>query len=68
VPGLTGAYLFSDYCNGTLRAIRADAHGKVTEERKFDGVGGDEVVSFGQDNGGDVYVVSLQGPVSRIDR
>jgi glucose/arabinose dehydrogenase len=68
VPGLTGAYLFSDYCNGTLRAIRADANGKVTDERKFDGVGGDEVVSFGQDNGGDVYVVSLQGPVSRIDK
>ena len=35
LPALDGAYLFTDYCDGRLRAVRA-ADGRVVEERTFD--------------------------------
>jgi glucose/arabinose dehydrogenase len=65
IPGLTGAYLFGDFCAGELRALRADAGG-VSEERTFDtGVG--DLVSFGEDSAGEVYVLSLGGGIYRLD-
>jgi glucose/arabinose dehydrogenase len=65
VAGLGGAYLFSDYCDGRIRGIRA-RDGRVAEDRTFDAEG-DELVSFAEDAQGEVYVVSLQGPIYRID-
>ncbi len=35
IPGLTGAYLFTDYCAGQIRALRASG-GQTVEERTFD--------------------------------
>jgi hypothetical protein len=64
-PQLTGAYLFTDYCNGQIRALRA-ADGGTVEDRTFD-AGGGELVSFGEDADGEVYVLSLEGPVYRVD-
>ena len=64
-PELTGAYLFTDYCNGQIRALRA-ADGGTVEERTFEAGGGD-LVSFGEDAEGEVYVLSLEGPVYRVD-
>jgi glucose/arabinose dehydrogenase len=66
VPGLDGAYVFSDYCQGVLRAIRVN-DGEVAEERVFDDVTIGDPVSFGVDAGGDVYVLSLGGTIARID-
>lgn len=65
IPELTGTYLFTDYCAGQLRGLRV-AGGQVAEERTFD-VEGSELVSFGQDAAGEVYVVSLEGPIYRIE-
>jgi glucose/arabinose dehydrogenase len=66
IPGLGGAYLFSDYCQGVVRAIRV-ADGEVADERVFDDASAGEIVSFGEDAAHDVYVVSLDGTISRID-
>jgi glucose/arabinose dehydrogenase len=66
IPGLGGAYLFADYCQGVLRAIRV-ADGGVADERVFDDASAGEIVSFGEDAAHDVYVVSLDGTISRID-
>lgn len=64
-PGLDGAYLFGDFCMSRLRAIRQNG-GAVVDEVTFDAqVAG--LVSFGQDNGGAVYAVSLDGPIYRLD-
>ena len=60
IPGLVGAYLFTDYCDGRLRAIRA-AGGQTVDERTFDAVSGASLVSFGTDAAGEVYVLSLDG-------
>ena len=65
VPGLAGAYLFTDYCNGTIRAVRAQ-DGAVSEERVFDAEG-TSLVAFGEDAAGEVYVMSLDGPIYRLD-
>ena len=66
IPGLVGAYLFTDYCDGRLRAIRA-ADGQTVDERTFDDVSGNSLVSFGTDGAGEVYVLSLDGAVYRLD-
>jgi glucose/arabinose dehydrogenase len=65
VPGLAGAYLFTDYCEGTIRAVRV-ADGTLADERVF-GAEGTGLVSFGEDEAGEVYVLSLNGPIYRID-
>jgi glucose/arabinose dehydrogenase len=65
IPGLGGAFLFTDYCHGTIRAVRASG-GQTTEERTFAETTGTDLVSFGVDNDGEVYVVSIDGPVYRL--
>ncbi|HKA83305.1 MAG TPA: PQQ-dependent sugar dehydrogenase [Acidimicrobiales bacterium] len=65
IPGLGGAYLFGDYCQGDVRALRV-RDGEVTEERTFD-AHVDQVVSFAQDADGEVYALSLSGGIYRLD-
>ena len=67
VAGLEGAYLFGDSCQSYLRAIRI-ADGEVVEEGRFEDLGAPQLVSFGTDAGGDVYVVGMaEGDIYRID-
>ena len=65
VPGLTGAFLYGDYCAGDVLAVR-QADGAVTEQAdlRLD-VG--NLSSFGQDNAGELYALSLGGAVYRVD-
>jgi glucose/arabinose dehydrogenase len=64
---LDGAYLYGDSCQSKVRALRVEG-GAVTEHVVFDDAGVDQLVSFGTDNGGDVYVVGLAaGEIYRID-
>ncbi len=65
IPGLGGAYLFGDYCQGDVRALRV-RDGQVTEERSFD-AHIDSLVSFTEDADGEVYALSLQGGIYRLD-
>src|SRR5262245_5530068 len=65
IPGLGGAFLFSDYCQGTIRALRASG-GQTTEEHTYTEAQATNLVSFGVDNSGEVLVVSLDGPVYRL--
>jgi glucose/arabinose dehydrogenase len=65
IPGLTGTYLFTDYCQSRIRGIRVDG-GQVSEQKVFDAEG-DSLVSFGVDTTGEVYVLSLDGPIYRLD-
>ncbi|HEX6568104.1 MAG TPA: PQQ-dependent sugar dehydrogenase [Acidimicrobiales bacterium] len=65
IPQLTGAYLFTDFCAGQIRGLRA-VDGQVSEEHTFEAEGS-ELVSFGQDADGEVYVLSLAGPIYRLD-
>ncbi|MEU0282989.1 PQQ-dependent sugar dehydrogenase [Streptomyces sp. NPDC088147] len=65
IPDLKGQYLFSDYCDGTVRALRIE-NGKVTGESDL-GVNGGETISFVQDGDGELYVLAIGGSISRID-
>jgi glucose/arabinose dehydrogenase len=65
IPGLVGAYLFTDHYDGRIRAVRA-AEGVAVDAHVFDAEGS-LPVSFGEDAAGEVYVLSLDGPIYRID-
>jgi hypothetical protein len=60
MPGLQGTYLFIDVCIGELWGLRDGA-------RRALGPRAEQIVSFGQDLGGELYAVSLRGPIYRID-
>lgn len=66
IPELVGAYLFSDYCEGQIRAISM-TNGAVGDSADL-GINGGQVVSFAQDHDGELYVLSLDGGIYRIDR
>ncbi|MGB8939132.1 MAG: PQQ-dependent sugar dehydrogenase [Streptomyces sp.] len=64
IPALRGQYVFSDYCDGTIRALRME-NGKVTGASDL-GVNGGEVISFAQGGSGELYVLDIGGSVYRI--
>lgn len=64
IPELTGHYFYSDFCSGFLRSILDGVRFDWTEQ-----VGSTPNVSgFGIGGDGELYVVSLQGGVSRLER
>ncbi|MEU6764123.1 PQQ-dependent sugar dehydrogenase [Streptomyces sp. NPDC046853] len=65
IPDLRGQYVFSDYCDGTIRALQMK-DGKVTGADDL-GVNGGEVISFVQGGKGELYVLDIGGSVYRID-
>ena len=66
IPELAGHYLFSDYCGGYLRSFPVE--GPFDEPRDWtDQVGNaGQVVSFGTDHAGEVYVLTASGSVLRL--
>jgi glucose/arabinose dehydrogenase len=64
IPNLVGAYLYSDNCNGTINALVL-RNGKATGQRSL-GIDAGAPSSFGQDQDGELYVLSLTGPVYKI--
>ena len=67
VPGLAGRYFYSDYCRGYLKSFLPTAGG-VTEERDWNIAAIGNVVSFGQDGQGELYLLSSRGSVHKIGR
>jgi glucose/arabinose dehydrogenase len=65
IPAMQGVYLFADYCAGDLRALVASG-GKVVQERVLP-VSSPAISSFGQDAAGELYVLSDEGNVYRVD-
>ena len=67
IPGLYGAYLYSDLCDAEIRGLLV-RDGAVVEQRDF-GVGSNdgEMVAFGEDQAGKLYVLSQSGEIFRID-
>ncbi|MGB6056726.1 MAG: PQQ-dependent sugar dehydrogenase [Microthrixaceae bacterium] len=68
IAALEGTYLFSDYCDGTIRGLRTN--GPAQEDSKFSavdlGVELSQVVSFATDARGETYVLSLDQGMFRI--
>jgi len=65
IRNLVGAYLFGDFCTGRLEAF--DMHNGRAADHRFLGPQVNQLSSFGQDASGELYVLSLDGPVYRVD-
>lgn len=65
LPSLDGWYLFSDFCDGVVRAVPAGE--PSTDPRVLVELDGVHPASFARDSGGDVYVVDLRGRLLRLD-
>ena len=64
VPTAVGRYFFGDYCSGRIWSLRV-AGGKATDvvREPFDVP---QISSFGEDAAGELYLLSLTGPVYRL--
>lgn len=67
IPSLLGTYLYSDFCSGYLRGFTYEG-GSIVQVRDWTAdVGGlGSVTSFGEDAAGELYVLTIDGSVSRI--
>ena len=59
IPGLVGTYLFSDYCNGTVWALKRDPGGKASVGTLLESQV--QVSSFGEDEAGELYLCDHGG-------
>lgn len=67
IPGLQGRYFYSDYCRGFLKSFLASG-AAVGEQREWNVGSIGNVVSFGQDGQGELYVLSARGIAYKIVR
>ncbi|MSO37380.1 MAG: sugar dehydrogenase [Acidimicrobiia bacterium] len=66
IENLYGAYIYSDFCDGKIRGTLISADGTAGAEVDF-GLEAGNVTGFGEDNAGELYVLSLNQGVLRID-
>jgi glucose/arabinose dehydrogenase len=64
IPSLRGWYVFTDYCNGAIRAAKVRSDGRVRVRDL--GVTLPSVSSFGEDADGELYVLSQTDGVHRL--
>ena len=64
LPALFGRYVYGDFCAGELRSFKP-ATPEARGDRSLD-LEVPSLSSFGEDNEGHVYAVSLDGPVYRL--
>ncbi len=68
IPGLPGTYFYGDLCGGWVRSFRFDLGRGLSDTRdysdRFSDLG--QIVSFGQDAVGELYVLSADGDVHRV--
>lgn len=68
IPELEGVYLFGDFASGAIWGLDAEAvaagEPAVAEQLLEAPLG---LVSFGEDDGGELYVISLDGSIFRIN-
>jgi glucose/arabinose dehydrogenase len=66
LPEWQGIYLFGDYCSQRVWGLRRDAQENWISSILFEGVG--TITSFGEDEAGEVYLVSYSGQLMVLDR
>jgi glucose/arabinose dehydrogenase len=68
MPSLQGTYFYGDYCGGWVRSFRLIPGGtRVEYDPLASPLINDNVVSFGEDAKGEVYVVMASGRIYRIE-
>jgi glucose/arabinose dehydrogenase len=64
VPALQGRYLYADYCSGRVWSVDAADPGEPRRELDL----GTTLASFGEDEAGELYLVSRTGRIFRLAR
>jgi glucose/arabinose dehydrogenase len=64
IPDLVSVYLFADFCDGVIRAIRQSG-GSVLETARL-GPSASGIVAFGTGADGEVHVVTLGGDIFKL--
>ena len=64
IQSMFGFYVFGDYCSGTLRTL-VNFGGRWTMATLLDT--SFLVSSFGEDEAGELYIVTLEGAIHRFD-
>jgi hypothetical protein len=67
LPELAGRYFYSDYCAGFLKSFYVTG-GNVIEQREWAVPPVGQVVSFGRDGQGELYLVAASGNIYKIGR
>ncbi len=67
IPELRGHYFYSDWCSGFLRSFRF-ANGTATDQREWAVGDLGNVLSFGVDSTGELYILSGNGRVYRLKK
>jgi len=65
IPALAGHYVYADYCRGWIRSFKVEG-GLVSDHREWRGVDPGQVMSFGEDAAGELYLCSQRGEVYRL--
>ena len=64
IPELVGAYVYGDFCEGEVLVL-VQRDGELLDERLL-GLSVPSLSAFGEDPDGELYALSLDGPVYRI--
>jgi glucose/arabinose dehydrogenase len=64
IPELRGWYVFGDYCGGTVTTLRIGPNGALVYPAS--GANVQQLSSFGEDQQGELYVMSLGGEVYKL--
>ncbi len=57
MPDLHGTYFFADYCSSWVRSLQWTPGGGMTNLVNHTGLAGSDIVSFGEDAAGELYIV-----------
>jgi len=66
IAALQGTYFYADYCAGFVRSFRM-VNGAVTDHADWTALSGGNITSFGEDAAGELYILTGQGGLYRID-
>jgi len=66
VPNLRGTYVYGDYCTGEVRGLLARKGIGLADKQLSGDVAPNTLVSFGQDEQGELYVLSSDGTLYRV--
>ena len=66
IPGLAGVYVFGDFSVGKIWALQQDSSRRWTRSELLSS--GKNIISFGVDSAGEIYVVDYSGAVLRLQK
>ena len=67
IPHLVGTYVFGDFCQGRIWGLTLDDQGAATRVELDLSVPQGTLVSFGEDGAGELYVLSFDDTVYRLE-